>query len=122
MITKVSTVSIYVSDQERARQFYVDKLGFAVTTDGDMGPMGRWIEVTPPGAQTALVLASAAGFDKEDHVGGFSDVTLSCSDVRALHAELSAAGVPVTEPETEAWGTFIKVTDPDGNQFVVSNE
>jgi lactoylglutathione lyase len=119
MITGINTVSLYVSDQEQARQFYVDKLGFAVTTDADMGPMGRWVEVAPAGAQTAFVLADAAGFDKKDRIGDSADVTLSCSDVQALHADLVAKGVAVTAPETQEWGTFVKITDPDGHEFVV---
>jgi catechol 2,3-dioxygenase-like lactoylglutathione lyase family enzyme len=120
MITNLNTVSLYVRDQQRAKQFYVDTLGFELTTDADMGPMGRWIEVAPKGARTAFVLADAAGFGKEDRVGSSADITLHCSDVRTLHAELAAKGVPVTEPETKEWGTFMKITDPDGHQLVVS--
>lgn len=122
MITNINTVSLYVSDQQRARDFYVDKLGFEVTTDADMGEMGRWIEVAPPGAQSAFMLADAAKFQKTDRIGDSADVTLSCSDVRALHADLTAKGVPVTEPEAQPWGTFIKITDPDGHEFVVSGK
>lgn len=119
MITSLNTVSLYVDDQERARRFYVDVLGFEVTTDADMGPMGRWIEVAPQGAQTAFVLADAAGFGKKDRVGDSADVTLTCSDVAALHGDLVAKGVRVTEPEKKEWGTFFKATDPDGHVFVI---
>jgi lactoylglutathione lyase len=120
MITNLNTVSLYVRDQQRAKQFYVDTLGFELTTDADMGGMGRWIEVAPKGARTAFVLADAAAFGKEDRVGSSADVTLHCSDVHALHAELADKGVPVTEPEAQQWGTFIKVTDPDGHELLVS--
>jgi lactoylglutathione lyase len=123
MITNLNTVSLYVRDQQRAKQFYVDTLGFELTTDADMGGgMGRWIEVAPKGARTAFVLADAVAFDKEDRVGRSADVTLHCSDVRALHAELAGRGVPVTEPETQPWGTFITVTDPDGHELLVSQQ
>jgi catechol 2,3-dioxygenase-like lactoylglutathione lyase family enzyme len=122
VITGLNTVSLYVADQERARRYYVDALGFEVTTDADAGPMGRWIEVTPPGAQTAFVLADAEGFDRTDRIGESADVTLTCSDVRALHADLVAKGITVTEPEIQPWGTFIKVTDPDGHEFAVSEK
>jgi catechol 2,3-dioxygenase-like lactoylglutathione lyase family enzyme len=122
VITNLNTVSLYVSDQQRAKQFYVDKLGFELMKDADMGGMGRWIEVAPKGARTGFVLADAAAFDKRDRVGGSADVTLRCSDVRALHAELVAKSVPVTEPETQAWGTFITVTDPDGHELLVSQQ
>lgn len=122
MITHLNTVSLYVTDQERAKRFYVESLGFELTNDAEMGPMGRWIEVAPKGAQTGFVLADAARFGKADRVGGSADVTLRCSDVQALHDELAAKGVPVTAPETEPFGTFITVTDPDGHELLISQQ
>ena len=121
MITKINAVSLYVVDQERSLRFYVDALGFEVRTDASMGPMGRWIEVAPPGAQTTLVLADAAAFHKEDRIGLSADITLRCDDVYALHKSLTASGASVEEPEKQEWGTFIHVTDPDGHTFVVSS-
>lgn len=58
MITSVDFVSIDVSDQQRAKRFYTEVLGFEELTDVPMGdPDGpRWIEVRPPGAQTRVVL------------------------------------------------------------------
>lgn len=120
MISHLNTVTLYVTDQERSRRFYVDELGFQVREDADMGPMGRWLEVAPKDANTAFVLADAKAFGKTDRVGDSADVTLHCADVRALHANLISRGVPVTEPESKAWGTFVKVTDPDGHVLVVS--
>jgi lactoylglutathione lyase len=121
VITSLATVALYVSDQERARQFYTDLLGFTVTTDAPMGPQGRWLEVVPPGGQTGFMLADAAGFDKAGRVGNSADVTLRCPDVAELHRDLVAKGVTVTEPEVKAWGTFFRFTDPDGHKFVVSS-
>lgn len=120
MITKLNTVTLYVSDQDKAREFYVDRLGFQVRREADMGPMGRWLEVAPEGGQTGFMLADAGAFGKPDRVGASADLVLHTDDVAGLHRRLTAAGVPVTEPETQAWGTFVKVTDPDGLQFVVS--
>jgi lactoylglutathione lyase len=122
MITRIKTVALYVTDQKRSRDFYVQALGFEVRADADMGPMGRWLEVAPPGAQTTFVLADAANFQKTDVVGKSADVTLSSNDVNALHASLTAKGIAVTEPKTEDWGTFIKITDPDGHEFVVGQD
>lgn len=121
MITKVNTVSLYVADQERALRFYVDVLGFEVRTDATMGPMGRWLEVAPPGGQTTLVLADAAAFGKQDRIGSSADLTFRCDDVYALHKSLTEKGLDVPEPEKQDWGTFVHVTDPDGHTFVVSS-
>jgi catechol 2,3-dioxygenase-like lactoylglutathione lyase family enzyme len=120
VITGVNTISLYVSDQQQARDFYVDKLGFEVRTDASMGPAGRWLEVAPKGARTGLVLADAAGYGKQDRIGDSADLIFSTDDVNGLHERLVALGVPVTAPETQPWGTFVKVTDPDGHTFLVS--
>lgn len=118
MITELHTVALYVADQDRAKHFYVDVLGFELGAD-QVSPagIGRWIEVAPRGAQTSFMLADAAGWNKQDRIGNSADVTLRCEDATALHAELSAKGVPVTEPQTQRFGTFIDVTDPDGHQL-----
>jgi catechol 2,3-dioxygenase-like lactoylglutathione lyase family enzyme len=120
VITELHTVALYVADQDRARDFYVDVLGFELNADQPgMGGIGRWIEVAPKGAQTSFMLADAAGWHKEDRVGRSADVTLRCDDAEALHAELSAKGVTVSEPETQRFGTFIDITDPDGHRLRV---
>ena len=49
MIRKLKTLAVYVADQEKAVAFYCDKIGFDVRRDLPMGPLGRWIEVAPPG-------------------------------------------------------------------------
>ena len=57
MITHTSTVTVFVRDQEKALAFHTEKLGFKVRNDRPMGPNApRWIEVSPPGAQMAILL------------------------------------------------------------------
>ncbi|HEX4033707.1 MAG TPA: VOC family protein [Solirubrobacteraceae bacterium] len=120
MITEVHTVALYVADQDRAKRFYVDTLGFDLNADQPgLNGIGRWLEVAPKGAQTALMLADAAGWNKQDQIGKSADVTLRCEDARALHDKLAADGVPVTEPVTQRFGTFIDITDPDGHRLRV---
>ena len=120
MITELHTVALYVADQDRAKQFYVDTLGFELGADQQSpGGIGRWIEVSPKGAQTSFMLADADGWGKQDRIGKSADVTLRCQDARALHADLAAKGVEVTEPQTQRFGTFIDITDPDGHQLRV---
>jgi uncharacterized glyoxalase superfamily protein PhnB len=122
VITSIKTVALYVGDQQKAHDFYVDQLGFEVRTDADMGEMGRWLEVAPRGAQTVLVLADGARFGKLDQVGHSADLTFTTPDVAELYQQLVAKGVPVTEPQAQDWGTFLQITDPDGHEFVVSEQ
>lgn len=119
MDLEINTVSLYVADQRRALDFYVRVLGFAVITDAPTGERGRWIEVAPPGSQTAFALLDAAALGRTQDIGR-AGVTLTCTDVAALHAELVGQGVDVNEPTTASWGTYLTVTDPDGHVLVIS--
>jgi lactoylglutathione lyase len=119
VITRLNTVTVYVSDQQKSLDFYVDKLGFEKRADRDMGPAGRWIEVCPGGADTGLVLARADAFDKQDRVGSSADLIFQTGDVVAAHKTLLARDVTVTEPHVQAWGTSFIATDPDGLDVLI---
>ena len=119
-IEKISFVSIPVKDQDRAIDFYTNKLGFKLEADTPMGDDGsRWVEVSVPGSDTRLVLYG--GPDTHDLIGRNSPAAFSTSDIQATADELKAAGVEFTvELKTEFWGTFFMFKDLDGNQFLVS--
>jgi catechol 2,3-dioxygenase-like lactoylglutathione lyase family enzyme len=119
-ITHIRVVTVYVTNQQQALEFYRDKLGFEIRADNPMGEQGRWIEAAPPGSrESVIMLADASGFEKTEQVGGFAPCTLECDDARATHAELEGRGVEVTDVETESWGTFFFAHDPDGTRFLV---
>ncbi len=119
MITRVQIVSIAVNDQERALEFYRDKLGFKVVTDAPDGQGGRWLELAIPGGQTHVVIYPPVG--EGQRVGGFSNVLFAADDIRETHDELASRGIKITVPVTEQpWGTFFQFADPDGNEFLVS--
>jgi lactoylglutathione lyase len=119
MITKLNTVALYVSDQERARSFYVEVLDFEVRTDAEMAPGARWLEVAPKGAATTFAIVKASDFPHVTTIGGAGPATLSTSDVQELYQRLKLAEVIVTEPVTEPWATYLTFTDPDGWEFIV---
>src|SRR6266849_7611552 len=70
-LKNILTVGVTVSNPDEAVDFYVNKLGFEKHRDISMGEGMRWIEVAPPGAQTALVLAKGYGPD-QDRIGKFT--------------------------------------------------
>ena len=118
MIKAVKFVSIPVTDQDRALEFYTGKLGFRVITDSPFDATQRWIELGIPRAETKLVLFTAPG--QEKLIGGFMNVTFAADDVEATARELKARGVEfVQEPRKADWGTSAIFKDPDGNQFVL---
>lgn len=118
MIKQVKFVSIPTGDQQRALEFWTEKVGFKVATDQPMGPDKRWIELSIPGAQTKVVLFTQDG--QEDRIGTFFNGAFSCDDVEYAYEKLKARGVEFETPPTkQPWGVFATFKDPDGNTFVL---
>lgn len=127
MITKVGTVSVFVSDQQRAKNFYVNKLGMELRMEAELypGAEAKWLSVAPKGAQTEIVLylPDENWAHYKDTVGKSQAITLAVSDVNALHQTLKAKGVTfVSEPETQFWGTFATIADSEGNHILLVQE
>jgi catechol 2,3-dioxygenase-like lactoylglutathione lyase family enzyme len=110
-ITGVGTVGVPVTDQDRALEFYVDKLGFEKRRDMPFGA-GRWIEVAPPGSPTTIALLPT---------GVPGGIRLATGDADADHADLRERGVDV-DPEVmrllDAPPMF-GLRDPDGNSLIL---
>lgn len=114
-ITDASAVTIPVSDQDRAKDFYASQLGFEVVPDQQLGPV-RWFQVAPKGAQTSFALATGEqGFAR----GSSTGTILDTSDLDADCAASLAAGVAVQGPTDQPWGRQATLTDPDGNSYVL---
>jgi catechol 2,3-dioxygenase-like lactoylglutathione lyase family enzyme len=60
MLTRIGTITVQVTDQDKALDYYVKKLGFEKRADQPMGPGMRWLEVAPPGAETRILLYKAS--------------------------------------------------------------
>jgi catechol 2,3-dioxygenase-like lactoylglutathione lyase family enzyme len=93
-ITDVHTVGVPVTDQDRALEFYVAKLGFEKRLDAPFGDGQRWIEVAPPGAATTIALVSS---HEGVPAGVETGIRLVTEDVDADHADLLARGVDADE-------------------------
>jgi predicted enzyme related to lactoylglutathione lyase len=119
MIQQIKFASIAVADQQRALDFYTQKLGFKVATDQEFGEGMRWIELKIGTAETKLVLLSPPG--KEP--GGFQNIVFQTDNVQKTYDELKAKGVEFTqEPKTESWGTSALFKDSEGNIFVLGTK
>ncbi len=114
----IKVVSIPVSDQDRARRFYVDRLGFDLVSDRPYGEGLRWLEVRPHGSTTSFTLVT--WFDSMP-AGSLQGTVFETSDVHSAHKELLDRGVEFEhEPRAESWGTYTTFADPDGNSFLLS--
>ncbi|WP_158887010.1 glyoxalase superfamily protein [Amycolatopsis anabasis] len=121
-IRGVSKVVVGVKDQERAKKFWTETVGFTVTTDVPYGDTGkRWVEVTSADGGTALILSE----DEEDQFPVRGDLPTSnfffyTDDVQQTYRELSAKGVDFpAEPAEQPWGWSSMFTDSEGNRFAL---
>ena len=120
MIRKLKFVSIPVRDQDRAVDFYVNKLGFTLVTDQPMGPGQRWVEIRPPKGDTGVALFTPPG--QENRVGTFTGISMDCDDVQKTYDEFKAKGVEFEKPpKAEPWGVMAIMKDSEGNQIVLSS-
>ena len=117
-ITDLRTVGVPVTDQDRALEFYVGKLGFAKRADFPSGEGGRWIEVAPPGAAVTIALVPAR---EGAAVGVDTGIRLVTGDADAGHAALLARGVDA-DAEILRWPgvpPMFSFRDQDANRLVL---
>lgn len=139
MITKFSHTTLFVTDQEKAYDFYVNKLGFKVNTDAPMENGYRWLTVNPPEQPDLEIVlmevlhesmvksdASPDGLDEESrnafrillNKGILGAGVMNTTDCRASYEELKAKGVQFkSEPKEQFYGTEAVMFDGCGNWF-----
>ena len=117
MIT-IDKISLNVRDQEAAKRFWTEKMGFEEIGDQPMDGPGstRWIEVRAPGGALHLVLY-ATYFDP-DQVGRLGTVLFTCDDINETHEVLTARGVDFPDaPSRQDWGWWATFKDNEGNLY-----
>jgi catechol 2,3-dioxygenase-like lactoylglutathione lyase family enzyme len=126
---KITHSSVFVLDQDEALDFYVNKLGFEVNTDVDMGFM-RWLTVNAPGEPDREVLLEKPGPPAHDDATaeqvrelltkgatGFA-LGIATDDIHKTYETLKAKGVEFTDEPTERfYGIDCGVRDPFGNNI-----
>ncbi|OLF15056.1 VOC family protein [Actinophytocola xanthii] len=135
MITKLTHTTVYVLDQDRAKEFYLEKLGFELRTDFAMGEgfeeggQGfRWLTVSPPGQpDLQFVLADCRmGHSPENAEelralvakGALGGGVLAADDCHQTYKELSERGVVfLSEPAERPYGIEAVFRDDSGNMF-----
>jgi len=128
---KLEVVIAPVSDVERAREFYVDKLGFRLDTDFAPNDSFRVIQVTPPGSGCSIVFGTGLGGGVAP--GSLKGAHLVVEDIEQALALLEEKGIensgpvhceygvqtPGLEPSRADYGTFVYFDDPDGNSWAI---
>lgn len=127
----LEVVIVPVSDVDRAKAFYAEKVGFAVDHDTAIGDEMRVVQLTPPGSGCSIVIGKGLSAMEP---GSLQGIQLVVNDVRRAHAELTSRGVPVgpvqylgrsggARPAEDGDDLdnagFVFFADPDGNGWAV---
>jgi lactoylglutathione lyase len=118
MITKIGTVAVYVEDQQQAKTFWTEKVGFDLVRETPMGPGSYWLEVAPKGAESALVIYPKKMMTNWSELK--PSIVFLCDDIEATYERMRANGVAFEgELQKMQWGTFATFQDEDGNSFLL---
>ena len=118
-IGQVATVMVPVSDQDRAIEFYIEKLGFEQRADVPFGDGNRWVEVAPVGAATTIALVKP---QEGEATGIEARVALDSTDIDADHAALRQRGVEVDAEVMRMGGPVPPMfffRDADANRLLI---
>ena len=121
-------VVVPVADQDRAKDFYVGKLGWSLIVDHRAGEEFRVVQVVPPGSGCAIALMR-----NPDAAGSLQGLHLVVNDIEAARSELignkvevselfhfeDGAQLPGADAERRDYNTFFSFTDPDGTGWMV---
>jgi catechol 2,3-dioxygenase-like lactoylglutathione lyase family enzyme len=113
---KLELVAVPVSDVDRAKAFYTEKVGFNADHDHTVSDEIRFVQLTPPGSACSIAIGKGVTKAEPGSVEGLQVVV---EDADAAHAELLQRGVEVGEVQEFPWGRFVFFSDPDGNSWAV---
>jgi uncharacterized glyoxalase superfamily protein PhnB len=133
MIDSIGGMVVIVSDQQKAIEFYTQKLGFELKSDipfGNSSAEGlRWVEVAPKTSQSTISLMipnpvmMSDGVEIEaikKSIGAETGIWFYSNNIQSTYEELKGKGVDITTPEKQEWGGVMsKVKDQDGNSFSI---
>jgi catechol 2,3-dioxygenase-like lactoylglutathione lyase family enzyme len=111
---KLELVCVPVSDVDRAKDFYVNKVGFNADHDHRVHESLRFVQLTPPGSGCSISMGEGL---TQMTPGSIEGLQLVVDDADKAHDELAARGVPVSDVEELPWGRFVYFKDPDGNAW-----
>ena len=113
---RLELVQVPVSDVDRAKAFYTERAGFHADVDVTVHEGLRFVQLTPPGSACSIAIGSGL---TEMAPGSVQGLQLVVDDIQAARAELAGRGMDVSDVQTEAWGSFVFFSDPDGNGWSV---
>jgi predicted enzyme related to lactoylglutathione lyase len=129
---KLEAVVLPVTDVDRAKAFY-EQVGFNMDVDTQPNENFRIVQLTPPGSACSIIIGKGL---TSAPPGSAEALTLVVTDIETARADLVERGIEVSdffhfgpggqepglEPERQDYGSFVSLTDPDGNGWLVQEK
>jgi predicted enzyme related to lactoylglutathione lyase len=113
---KLELIGVPVSDVDRAKEFYVEKVGFNLDHDHTVSDEIRFVQLTPPGSACSIAFGLGV---TETEPGSMQGLGMVVADIDAAREQLVEGGAEVTDVQEFPWGKFVFFSDPDGNGWSV---
>jgi predicted enzyme related to lactoylglutathione lyase len=116
MQMKLELVPVPVTDVDRAKAFYTEKIGFHADHDHQVTDELRFVQLTPPGSACSIAIGTGL---TEMQPGSIKGLQMVVADIQEARDELVRRGAEVSEIEVLPWGSFVFFSDPDGNTWAL---
>ncbi len=114
---QIAVVSVPVSDQQAAKAFYMNKLGFELVVEEEMPDMDdNWIQLKPAAGEASISLVT---WIPSLSPGSLDGVVVRTDDIDASRARFAERGVEITAVTDAEWGRWATFRDLDGNGWVL---
>ncbi|HMI08955.1 MAG TPA: glyoxalase superfamily protein [Candidatus Saccharimonadales bacterium] len=113
---KLELIPVSVTDVDRAKDFYVNKIGFNADHDQRVNENLRFVQLTPPGSACSICIGEGL---TEMTPGSQKGLQMVIENADVAHDELASRGVEVSDVEDMDWGRFVYFSDPDGNTWAL---
>lgn len=124
IINKVGKITVYVEDQEQAKEFWLNKLGFVLKLEQPMGPNMKWIEVGPSDDEfTTIILYSKSAMEQQQPSKvAHPSILFSTTDIDSSYEKMTQNGVKVGEMLRMPFGTMFTFYDQDDNEYLLRED
>lgn len=112
----IEVIFVPVTDVDRAKDFYVNKLGFVADHDHKVAEGLRFVQLTPEGSGCSIAIGEGI---TEMEPGTMQGIMMVVDDVRAVKQSLEEKGVKMSDIDEQQWGIFSYFNDPDGNSWTL---
>ncbi|MBV9358802.1 MAG: VOC family protein [Chloroflexi bacterium] len=113
---KLELVYVPVSDVDRAKAFYTERVGFVADHDHRVNERLRFVQLTPPGSACSIAIGEGL---TDAAPGSAPNLQIVVGDIQTARTELLRRGLEVGDVDVQPWGSFLYFDDPDGNHWSI---